>query len=74
MKESEIDQMENLDTIVICCGPWNSSVNDFLNNHQQDLFCPSLVFSAVDNGLFDHDLEHLYVDRVQYVVSNETKG
>jgi hypothetical protein len=74
MKEKDIDEMENLDTIVICCGPWNPSVYDFLNRHQQDLFCPSLVFSAVDNGVFDHNLEHLYVDRIKYAASYEAEG
>jgi hypothetical protein len=74
MKEKDIDEMKNLDTIVICCGPWNSFVNDFLKRHQQDLFCPSLVFSAVDNGVFDHNLEHLYVNRINYFKSDEAEG
>jgi len=66
VSKNDLNQLENLDAIIINFGPINQEVLKFMESHQQDLYCPSIIFEAMGRGSFVLDERLLSVDRLFY--------
>jgi len=61
--ENDLNNPNNLDTVVINFGPLNKAVFDFLEVHKQELYSPALIFEAMGRGYLCRDDQFISVDR-----------